>query len=213
MSKQEDATPKLESQLDFPLYVVSRKVISFYQPYLKKLNLTYTQYIVLMALWENNNIPVCELGKVLFLDNEKQAEKKAPAEIREFSKKCFICENIEKNTRHLMDSAMNMWEKDEQFRELYGKQEYLCLPHTAVMFEAAERLPKKMRGEFLKITRKLSGDYLLSLESDTTHFCRMFDYRNRGADWGNSKDAIERSIRFITSRIPRNEGRADEKNR
>ena len=96
--------------------------------------------------------------KVLFLDNEKQAEKKAPAEIREFSKKCFICENIEKNTRHLMDSAMNMWEKDEQFRELYGKQEYLCLPHTAVMFEAAERLPKKMRGEFLKITRKLSGD-------------------------------------------------------
>ena len=69
MSKQEDDTPKLESQLDFPLYVVSRKVISFYQPYLKKLNLTYTQYIVLMALWENNNIPVCELGKVLFLDN------------------------------------------------------------------------------------------------------------------------------------------------
>ena len=69
MSKQEDDTPKLESQLDFPLYVVSRKVISFYQPYLKKLNLTYTQYIVLMALWENNNIPVSELGKVLFLDN------------------------------------------------------------------------------------------------------------------------------------------------
>ena len=34
--------------------------------------------------------------KVLSLDNEKQAEKKAPAEIREFSKKCFICENIEK---------------------------------------------------------------------------------------------------------------------
>ena len=69
MSKQEDDTPKLESQLGFPLYVVSRKVISFYQPYLKKLNLTYTQYIVLMALWENNRIPVCELGKVLFLDN------------------------------------------------------------------------------------------------------------------------------------------------
>ena len=69
MRKQEDDTPKLESQLGFPLYVVSRKVISFYQPYLKKLNLTYTQYIVLMALWENNRIPVCELGKVLFLDN------------------------------------------------------------------------------------------------------------------------------------------------
>ena len=62
MRKQEDDTPKLESQLGFPLYVVSRKVISL-------LNLTYTQYIVLMALWENNRIPVCELGKALFLDN------------------------------------------------------------------------------------------------------------------------------------------------
>lgn len=151
--------------------------------------------------------------KVLFLENEKQGEKKALAEIREFGKKCFICENIEKNTRHLMDSAMNMWEKDADFRALYEAQEYLCLPHTAVMLEASERLPKKMRGEFLRTTRRLSGDYLRSLESDTTHFCRMFDYRNRGADWGNSKDAIERSIRFITSRVPRNEGKADEKNR
>ena len=69
MSKLEEDTAKLESQLGFPLYVVSRKVISLYQPHLKPLNLTYTQYIVLMALWENNNIPVCELGKVLFLDN------------------------------------------------------------------------------------------------------------------------------------------------
>ena len=70
MKKQEeDTAKKLESQLGFPLYVVSRKVISFYQPYLKKLNLTYTQYIVLMALWENDSVPVCELGKVLFLYN------------------------------------------------------------------------------------------------------------------------------------------------
>lgn len=69
MSKQEEDVWKLEKQLGFPLYVVSRKVISLYQPYLKPLNLTYTQYLVLMALWENNSIPVCELGRVLFLDN------------------------------------------------------------------------------------------------------------------------------------------------
>ena len=59
----------LENQLCFPLYAVSRKVIALYQPYLKPLDITYTQYIVLMALWEHDGITVSELGKKLFLDN------------------------------------------------------------------------------------------------------------------------------------------------
>ena len=70
MTKKEEGSLKLEDQLCFPLYVASRKVISLYQPYLKKLNITYTQYIVLMVLWENDNIAVSELGRRLFLDND-----------------------------------------------------------------------------------------------------------------------------------------------
>ena len=69
MTKQEEESLKLENQLCFPLYVASRKVISLYQPYLKPLNITYTQYIVLMVLWETDGIPVSELGRRLFLDN------------------------------------------------------------------------------------------------------------------------------------------------
>ncbi|MBQ1721133.1 MAG: hypothetical protein II020_04340, partial [Lachnospiraceae bacterium] len=43
---------KLENQLCFPLYACARRVIGRYTPYLKPLNLTYTQYIVLLVLWE-----------------------------------------------------------------------------------------------------------------------------------------------------------------
>ena len=59
---------KLENQLCFPLYAASREILRMYIPLLKPLDLTYTQYIVLMVLWENENITVGELGKKLFLD-------------------------------------------------------------------------------------------------------------------------------------------------
>lgn len=61
---------KLENQLCFPLYACSRQVVSLYTPLLKPLGLTYTQYIVLMVLWEEmDGIPVGVLGKKLHLDN------------------------------------------------------------------------------------------------------------------------------------------------
>lgn len=60
---------KLENQLCFPLYACSREIIKTYKPYLEKLDLTYTQYIVMMVLWEEKNITVKNLGECLRLDS------------------------------------------------------------------------------------------------------------------------------------------------
>lgn len=60
---------KLENQLCFPLYAASREVIKRYHPYLSSLDLTYTQYITMMVLWEVKALTVKELGKKLFLDS------------------------------------------------------------------------------------------------------------------------------------------------
>lgn len=60
---------KLENQLCFPLYAAARAVVGKYGPHLKKLGLTYTQYIAMMVLWENDGIPVGELGEKLRLDS------------------------------------------------------------------------------------------------------------------------------------------------
>ena len=59
---------KLENQLCFPLYVASREVIRLYTPYLKALDLTYTQYIAMMALWETDRISIKALCERLYLD-------------------------------------------------------------------------------------------------------------------------------------------------
>ena len=60
---------KLANQLCFPLYAASRHVISLYTPWLKPLGLTYTQYIVLLVLWEQDGCTVGSLCERLMLDN------------------------------------------------------------------------------------------------------------------------------------------------
>ncbi len=60
---------KLKNQICFPLYALSREVIKLYKPILDKYNLTYTQYIAMLVIWEEEKIIFKELGKQLHLDS------------------------------------------------------------------------------------------------------------------------------------------------
>lgn len=69
MSESKDDLLKLENQLCFPLYVASKEVIKKYRPFLDEIDLTYTQYITMMVLWEEKSVSVKDLGNRLFLDS------------------------------------------------------------------------------------------------------------------------------------------------
>jgi len=60
---------KLEKQLCFPLYAASKEITQRYGRYLSDLDITYTQYLVLMILWEEQTLTVNEIGKRLLLDS------------------------------------------------------------------------------------------------------------------------------------------------
>ncbi|MBR3272207.1 MAG: MarR family transcriptional regulator [Clostridia bacterium] len=60
---------RLEAQLCFPLYAASREVIKQYYPFLEQLDLTYTQYVTMMVVWEEKRLTAGALGKRLFLDS------------------------------------------------------------------------------------------------------------------------------------------------
>lgn len=60
---------KLENQMCFPLYAAARKVTGLYTPVLSELDLAYTQYIVMLVLWEKDGVSVKEIGERLFLDS------------------------------------------------------------------------------------------------------------------------------------------------
>lgn len=60
---------KLDNQVCFPLYAAARDIVRHYKPFLDKLDLTYTQYIALMVLWEEDSASIKELGGRLYLDS------------------------------------------------------------------------------------------------------------------------------------------------
>ena len=60
---------KIENQLCFPLYACSREIIKSYKPFLDEIDLTYTQYIAMMVLWEHKTMNVKAMGEILFLDS------------------------------------------------------------------------------------------------------------------------------------------------
>ncbi|RXZ79012.1 MarR family transcriptional regulator [Paenibacillaceae bacterium] len=69
MSTEDNIILNLENQLCFAFYACSREMLKLYRPILSELGITYTQYITLLVLWENDGITVKELGKRLYLDS------------------------------------------------------------------------------------------------------------------------------------------------
>ena len=68
-SEDRYACLKLDNQLCFPLYACAKEVVKRYRPLLNELGITYTQYIVLMALWEHRSMSVKDIGSKVCLDS------------------------------------------------------------------------------------------------------------------------------------------------
>ena len=69
---RQDVQPEallLKNQLCFPLYACARDMVKKYKPYLEQIDLTYTQYITMMVLWEQHSVTAKELGQRLYLDS------------------------------------------------------------------------------------------------------------------------------------------------
>lgn len=149
-----------------------------------------------------------ELQKHVFDDKKlfetkESKNKKTVEKVSQITNDCFVCNKIEWGMSRLMNTLFELYGKERDFREQFSQQEYLCLPHYKLLMRRSETdVDKSCRAGFRDVCTELVKKYLDSLEKDISHYCKMYDYRNTGkdADWGNSKDAIERAILFLTTR-------------
>ncbi len=95
-----DDVLKIENQLCFPLYAASKEIIRKYKPFLDKYDLTYTQYIVMLVLWEHDSINVKTLGEKLFLDSGTLTPLLKKLETKKYINKV----KLEKDTRNVIVS-------------------------------------------------------------------------------------------------------------
>ena len=86
----------LKNQACFPAYAVANKILRRYQPLLKELDLTYTQYITMMVLWENESMNVKELGSKLYLDSGTLTPLLKKLEAKGYITRCR-CKEDERN--------------------------------------------------------------------------------------------------------------------
>ncbi len=130
-------------------------------------------------------------------------DKKSLQSLDDMLHTCYVCDRIKHDTEHFLRTVFKEWEINPEFRKLYSEQEFICLDHYRMVSEASIKgVSGKVLADFHEATANLVKKHLETLIADTTHFCNMFDYRNRDADWGNSKDAIERDLQFLAKITP-----------
>jgi DNA-binding MarR family transcriptional regulator len=96
---------KLENQLCFPLYACSKAITKHYKPFLDKLDLTYTQYITMMVMWDRKKANVKELGECLYLDSGTLTPVIKKLEAKGYIKKHRL-ESDERNVFTNIDGAV-----------------------------------------------------------------------------------------------------------
>ncbi len=113
---------------------------------------------------------------------------------------CYVCDRMNDSLMKMFDNAIYLWETEEDFREKFKAQKYFCLPHYRTLLEFGRNgLSKKDFAEFFKTAREIEKTYLSELSGDISWFCKKFDYRYDDEPWYNAKDAIPRTLAFLTS--------------
>lgn len=124
---------------------------------------------------------------------------------RTMTQTCYVCDKIQWALSRMVDTTLNLWEKEESFRQLYAKQPVLCLEHYTLLADRAQaKMSPKSLPDFLTITTSLTKKYLDSLKEDVSSFCKLYDYRNagKGDPEPNVVTSIERAIWYLTTRDP-----------
>ena len=101
----------LENQLCFPLYAASRLTTTIYEPFLRELDITYPQYLVLLVLWQKNDLTVNEIGSRLLLESNTLT----PLLKRLEQKKIIIRKRSEEDERKVI---ISLTQKGEGLKEI-----------------------------------------------------------------------------------------------
>ncbi|MCQ2413244.1 MAG: DUF6062 family protein [Clostridia bacterium] len=114
-------------------------------------------------------------------------------------KSCYVCSRIDKNLAAMIATAVYLFETDLDFREKFKAQPFFCLPHYRAMADYGKRkMNKKIFREFYAVASGIENEYLKTLSGDVSWFCKKFDYQFEAEPWYNSKDSVERAIRFLS---------------
>lgn len=145
-------------------------------------------------------------AKMSFRDKfKKHAEGTNPVAdwIKEKDNSCYICNRFAETYARYLDTFFVLYKKDAAFREKLQNSKGFCLHHFGDLCEKAETaLSEKERQEFYPAMFTLMETNMNRLFEDVSWLVDKFDYRNKDADWKNSRDAIQRGMQKLKGGYP-----------
>ena len=134
---------KLENQICFPLYACAKEVVKRYKPFLDEIDLTYTQYITMMVLWERKQINVKTLGKYLYLDSGTLTPVLKKLDNKGFLKRERSPEDERNLIVSITDKGMELKEKAKEIPAKMGS----CINLSMMEMENLYQLLYKLLGQ------------------------------------------------------------------
>lgn len=110
---------------------------------------------------------------------------------------CYICDRLESNMDRYYYTFFALL-KEEEFRSRVENCKGFCMHHFAeLLHKAEEKLPNAHRQWFYDTVFRLMEENMRRVKGDLDHLVEMYDYRNATADWGNSRDALQRTMQKL----------------
>ncbi len=123
--------------------------------------------------------------------------------IRRRDSSCFICTSVKNTFLAYMKTFFHMYKTDPDFRRQVAETKGFCLTHFAVLCETADSaLPAQEREEFYRVMLPLMRENFSRITEDVSWFIEKYDYKNKDADWRDSKDAIQRGMQKLKGSDP-----------
>lgn len=118
-------------------------------------------------------------------------------------KSCYICEHYTETYARYLDTFFYLYKQDTEFQENVHKSKGFCLPHFGDLCEAADyKLNDKEKEGFYRVMFPLMTENMKRVSEDVAWMVEKFDYRNKDADWKNSKDSIQRGMQKLKGGYP-----------
>jgi len=128
--------------------------------------------------------------------------EKSVKRAEELEQTCYVCDRIEEKFHRVMVNAADLRAEESEFRKKFNEQSHFCLPHYKMLLRTAIKcLDKKKYTELAEDAVKIENAYLTKLKDDVSWFCKKFDYNYENEPWYDSKDAVERAIRFLSGNV------------
>ena len=133
---------------------------------------------------------------------KKQGFSSVGEYVKNLEKTCFICERIEGTFDRYIDTIFHLWKKEPEFKDKVKNSKGFCTYHYGLLYDyAATKLSKDALNDFIDTLNAVYFENMERVNGDVSWFIDKHDYRNKTADWGTSRDSLQRALIKVGSTI------------